>query len=125
MQRTPEGNLALLIHALNNLPADFKWDYGTVSIENCGCALHLAKFIGLTEMLNSISLSEALNLPADEVYQICFEYHNKHRIRIADVTAAMIADSFDALRRKYHKPETYAQPTPIADLLTPKEPISA
>jgi hypothetical protein len=88
---------SFFVSSLKSLPEGFTWDYERVGSDTRGCALSLAKYLGVVEPTTTYTLAETLGLPQKKVHAICYHLHNKHSCHPREVTADMVATAFEKL----------------------------
>lgn len=94
---SPKAKALWFVGALRHLPDGFEWDYERVDSECRGCAVSLAKRIGLVETATTYALAEALGLNQKKVHGVCYHLHDKLNVHLRDITANQVADALEAL----------------------------
>lgn len=108
----PALNRTRLIHALRaQLPKNFRWEFGEFELRNdvgcgtAGCAMGLAKFIGIVGDADVETVCAAIGIPPRAGYRIFWPGHMDEETfgpygaehDYDSVTPQMVADALEAL----------------------------
>ena len=94
---SPKAKAIAFVDALRNIPEGFTWDYERIQDDCRGCAITLARYLGVIDRLVIQDMAEAFGLPSTRLHQICYRLHEEHCVAPKQVTAEQVAAAFEAL----------------------------